>query len=92
MDALRDIHSDLGVSDSSVDLRAVVTDFTRGFNDGESDRLVMAGVDGSDAADPNISAHHLTWGANDYVYVVAQSMADPTTRIGGRFCIRAIDS
>ena len=80
VDALRDIHSDLGVSDSSVDLRAVVTDFTRGFNDGESDRLVMAGVHGSDAADPNISAHHLTWGDNDYIYVVAQSIADPTAQ------------
>ena len=79
-EALRHIHSELEIDDAAVDLRAVVTDFSRGFDTLNSDRTVFTGIEDSESgAGKEISAHHLTWGANDYIYVVAQSMSEATS-------------
>lgn len=79
-EALRHIHSELEIDDAAVDLRAVVTDFSLGFDNLNSDRTVFTGIEDSESgAGKEISAHHLTWGANDYIYVVAQSMSEATS-------------
>jgi len=75
-EALRGIHDELEIDSTKVDLRTVVTDFSRGFDSLNSDRVVFTGVQESSGLGKDISAHHLTWGANDYIYVVAQSMSE----------------